>query len=68
MSRPPQLPYRLLPVIAALATALVIGCGADPSEGPERALTTAVSAMRRGEKGPIRTIGHYVHHGGSLYG
>jgi pimeloyl-ACP methyl ester carboxylesterase len=62
MSRPPQLPYRLLPVIAALATALVIGCGADPSEEPERALTTDVSAIRKVDNGPIRTIDHYVHH------
>ena len=56
------LPYSLLPVTAALATAFAIGCGADPSQEPQRALTTEVSAISKHDKEPIRTIDHYVHH------
>ena len=56
------LPYSLLPVTAALATAFLIGCGADPSQEPQLALTTEVSAISKHDKEPIRTIDHYVHH------
>ena len=56
------LPYSLLPVTAALATAFAIGCGADSSQQPQRALTTEVSAISKQDKEPIRTIDHYVHH------
>jgi len=56
------LPYRLLPVTAALCTAFAIGCGADPSQEPQLALTTEVSAISKYDKEPIRTIDHYVHH------
>jgi len=56
------LPYSFLPVTAALATALAIGCGADPSQEPQRALTSEVSATGKIDNEPIRTIDHYVHH------
>src|SRR2546429_6773968 len=44
MFRPPQLPYRLLPVIAALAAAFVLGCGADPSEQPQDRKSTRLNS------------------------
>src|SRR5438445_1199401 len=56
------LPCSFLPVTAALATALAIGCGADPSQEPQRALTSEVSATGKIDNEPIRTIDHYVHH------
>ncbi|TMA86991.1 MAG: alpha/beta hydrolase [Deltaproteobacteria bacterium] len=56
------LPCSLLTVTAALATGLAIGCGADPSQEPQRAPSTEVSAIRNIDKAPIRTIDHYVHH------
>jgi pimeloyl-ACP methyl ester carboxylesterase len=52
----------LAPVTAALATALAIGCGADPSQEPPRALATELSAIRKIDNGPIRTIDHWVPH------
>ena len=61
MLRSPM-PYSLLPVIAALSTAFVIGCGADSSQEPQRALTTDVSAISKNDNGPIRTIDHWVPH------
>ena len=61
MLRSPM-PYSLLPVIAALSTAFVIGCGADSSQEPQRALTTDVSAISKNDNGPIRTIEHWVPH------
>ena len=56
-----SLQYSLLSVTAALATALVIGCGKDSSQDPQRALTTEASAISKID-GPIRTIDHWVPH------
>jgi pimeloyl-ACP methyl ester carboxylesterase len=57
-----QTAYRLLQTAAAVATALAIGCGAEPSQEPKGALPTAAWGITRVDKDAIRTIDHYVPH------
>jgi len=62
MKRTLRKQYRLLLPVAALATALAIGCGADTSQDPTRASPTGLSAIRKPDHGRIRTIDRYVPH------
>ena len=57
-----QTAYRLLQTAAAVATALAIGCGAEPSQEPKGALPTEASGITKADKEAIRTIDHYVPH------
>ena len=57
-----QTAHRLLQTAAAVATALAIGCGAEPSQEPKGALPTQASGITKVDKEAIRTIDHYVPH------